>query len=140
VRFGPSDYKNSAEENLQAANLCREGSYVASHYLSGLAAECILRAYRWRIDPSWHGRHALPRLYKAARFDHLLSSAERLSFDLLVTRWSNEHRYFSSQQLTRFLNQIGATHNVRGDKLKDNARQMYNAAEAIVRTGVAKWQ
>ncbi len=35
-------------------------------YCGGLAVECILRAFRWRKDPSFEGRHDLEELFEAS--------------------------------------------------------------------------
>jgi hypothetical protein len=145
VEIGAAEYRLAAEEHLSGAVKCHlYGDYLTCHYLCGLAVECMLRAYRWTIDASWDGRHVLPRLYKESRFDALVSDKEAgrmaASFTVITSRWSNDHRFASPSKLEKFLNEIGATHNVRGDKLKRNSSEMYDAAEYIVGLGKNKWR
>ena len=60
MTFGASDYKIAAEEHVSAAReLYVRQRYVLAHYVAGLAVECMLRAYRGRIDPVFYGRHDL---------------------------------------------------------------------------------
>jgi hypothetical protein len=145
VEIGATEYRLAAEEHLSAAAQCHlSGDYLTCHYLSGLAVECMLRAYRWRIDGSWDGRHVLPKLYRESRFDALVSKTEysRMadSFSLITSRWSNGHRFTSPAKLARYLNEIGATHNIKGDKLKRHSSEIFEAAEYIVGLGVNKWK
>lgn len=145
MEIGSTEYRLAAEEHLSAAAQCHlSGDYLACHYLCGLAVECMLRAYRWKIDVSWDGRHVLPRLYKESRFDALVTERERSkmaeSFSIVASRWSNNHRFASPAKLAKFLNEIGATHNVKGDKLKEHRSDIYDAAEYIVGLGKIKWK
>jgi hypothetical protein len=145
VEIGAAEYRLAAEEHLSGAIQCHlSGDYLTCHYLCGLAVECMLRAYRWAIDSNWDGRHVLPRLYKESGFDELVSEkdAERMaaSFSTITSRWSNNHRYTSPSKLAKYLNEIGATRNVKGDKLKRNSGEMYDAAEYIVGLGKNRWR
>lgn len=62
------------------------------------------------------------------------------NFGTITIRWANDHRYASPAKLEKFLNDIGATKNVKGDKLKRNSTEMYDAAEYIVGLGINKWK
>ena len=83
------------------------------------------------------------KLYKEARFDALVkgrdSSEMADKFYSITSRWSNTHRFASRAKLVSYLNEIRATHNVRGDKLKANRSEMFSAAEFIVKIGLEKW-
>lgn len=145
VEIGAAEYRAAAEDHLRAAGVChRDGNYVTCHYLCGLCVECILRAYRWKVNGDWDGRHVLPKLYREAKFDELITSkqieemADR--FGTITSRWANNHRYTSQTKLQRHLNDIGATINVKGDKLKQNSQEMYDAAEFIFGIGKTKWK
>ena len=145
VEIGATEYTLASEEHLSAAIQCHlSGNYHTCHYLCGLAVECMLRAYRWRIDASWDGRHLLPKLYKESHFDALVSEKEHEkmseSFSVVASRWSNTHRFTSPAKLEKYLNEIGATLNVKGDKLKKNSSDMYDASEYIVGLGKNKWK
>lgn len=144
MEIGATEYRMAAEEHLAAAGHCHlNGNYLTCHYLCGLAVECILRAYRWRRDSAWDGRHVLPRLYKESGFDHFVASGQidvmATNMTVVTTRWSNSHRYASRAKLLRHLNDVEATVNVRGDKLKKNSAEMYDAAVYVVQLGMRKW-
>jgi hypothetical protein len=132
VEIGATEYREAASEHLGAAIHCHfQGSYLTCHYLCGLAVECILRAYRWKIDPLWDGRHILPILFKESQLDSHLSADEAetvsASFIIVSVRWSNSHRFTSPSKLAKYLNQIGATRNIRGDKLKANSMEIVSS-------------
>ena len=144
MEIGSAEYRLAAKETLDAALVAHDaGHFVVAHYLSGLSVECILRAYRWRIDGSWDGRHVLLRLAKSARFYEIVSERAQERFDdhfnEVVRRWSNDHRYASEDKLVKYLNSIEVTTNVKGSKPKENSRVMTEAAHYIVALGTAKW-
>ena len=145
MEIGAAEYRAAAEEHLAAAAQCHvAGLHLTAHCLSGLAVECILRAYRWRLDDSWDGRHVLVRLYKAAQYDRIVPRASveeaTAKFGVIVDRWSNDHRYASPAKLLRRLNALDALRNAKGDKLKRNSREMYDAAAFIVELGLERWK
>jgi HEPN domain-containing protein len=144
VETGAADYREAAVNNLEAAVSAHElGLYVVSHYLSGLAVECLLRAYRWRIDPKWDGRHNLARLLLESGLNQIVSAAAQDEFAKHFTevarRWRSEHRYSSNAKMIRFLNDLHATVNVKGDKLKENSRIMLSAANYLLGLSERKW-
>jgi hypothetical protein len=104
----------------------------------------MLRAYRWKVDSTWDGRHVLPRLYRESGFDGLVKGSELVkmteNFGVITSRWSNAHRYASPAKLEKYLNEIGATINLKGVKLKKNSDDMLEAAEFIVALGKNKWK
>ncbi|CAN5614683.1 hypothetical protein BH11ARM2_BH11ARM2_21910 [soil metagenome] len=143
--IGAAEYKEAAEEHLSAAYEChRSGNHLTCYYLCGLAVECILRAYRWRIDATWDGRHVPHRLYRSSEFDkgvgELALETLEERFGVIALRWANDHRYASAAKLLRHLNGLGVNTNVRGDKLERNSRQMYDAASFIVDLGIRRWR
>lgn len=103
----------------------------------------MLRPFRWSIDASWNGRHFLPQLLAESGLLSRVSTEADVRFAdhfaELSRRWSNAHRYTSEGKLLKHLNAIGATTNVKGDKLKENSRIMTEAANFIVGTGNTKW-
>ncbi|HLK13453.1 MAG TPA: hypothetical protein VKT78_01500 [Fimbriimonadaceae bacterium] len=145
VEIGAAEYRLAAEEHLSAAFKCHiGGDYLTCHYLCGLAVECILRAYRWKIDRSWSGRHVLPRLYAESKFDSLVKVPQEAEMAanlyVITSRWANHHRFTSPGKLLQHLNSVDATVGVKGDKLKRNSFEMYDAAVFIVRAGINKWK
>src|SRR5262245_18567646 len=68
MQFTGEEYYQAAIERMRQARELHGSreSYALAMYCSGLAVECILRAYRWRIEPSFEGRHDLDDLFKAS--------------------------------------------------------------------------
>jgi hypothetical protein len=145
MEIGAAEYRVAAEEHLRAAACCHiDGNYLSCHYLSGLSVECILRAYRWQINSLWSGRHNLVVLFREAEFDKFVPASliDEMSehFGLITSRWANDHRYASPKKLLRQLNNLHALKNVKGDKMKKNSQEMYDAAEFIFGIGKERWK
>lgn len=67
MSFDADVYLAAAKERIaEAAELYDSRRYVLCHYMSGLAVECLLRAYRFRKDPEFDSRHDLFALYHAS--------------------------------------------------------------------------
>ena len=61
------DYRWASLERIRAAEqLHGDAMYSSAIYFAGVAVECILRAYRVRIDPAFDSRHDLADLLKAS--------------------------------------------------------------------------
>src|SRR5437899_2189634 len=61
-------YRASLERMNQARRLYRDGAaYSLTMYCGGLAVESLLRAFRWKEDTSFEGRHDLSVLLTASR-------------------------------------------------------------------------
>jgi len=57
-------YRASLERIDDARALYNTERYGMSLYVSGLAAECMLRAFYWRQNPVFDARHDLLHLFK----------------------------------------------------------------------------
>jgi hypothetical protein len=125
-------------------------------YCGGLAVECILRAFRWRRDRSFEGRHDLEDLLKASALlrineDHMrqtgISDDDILHYALslraamneVLALWHNNLRFASEASLRAFLHRIGRLQGIKGNALKRNALDLLNAAQTVVDRGVALW-
>lgn len=138
-----SIYLAAAQEHRTLANeMHQAGRYVMSHYISGLAVECLLRAYRYRIDPVFDSRHNLQALYTASGLGDELSTEERGEFAIAMTevarRWSNTHRFRSEKALRNYLRRAGLGRT--GKFVKESSRCIVNATLTIVDKGVLKWR
>jgi hypothetical protein len=126
-------------------------------YCAGLAVECILRAYRWREDASFEGRHALLKLLKASGLltvNDQVMREKRLSDDEIMRRstellaavsdvatlWHNNLRFASEARLRTFLVSIKRHMGKKGDPCKANALDLVNAAQRIIDRGVLLWR
>lgn len=155
MKFNTEDYRAAAHERFNAAvQASSSGEYVIAHYLAGVAVECMLRAYRYRIDKEFDARHHLYDLAKASRFLDLIPEGGgelRGVFSELNLRWHNDHRYCSDKKLRAYLVGLGMAKldrykvsaspgsTVRGDLLKMNAVKMIELAKLILGLGETKW-
>ncbi|HEY3782157.1 MAG TPA: hypothetical protein VGL56_13825 [Fimbriimonadaceae bacterium] len=138
-----AEYKEASGEVLRAAeNAHQSGDYVASHYLCGLAVECMLRALRWRHNRAWEGRHYLKALAEEAKYFDLISNRYRprfvTQFNDLTRRWNNEHRFYPAEKLEAHLIKLNVG-SKSSDRLFVNSAEMVEFAHDLVGIGVAKW-
>ncbi len=135
-------YREAATDHVRLARELHDaGRYVMSHYLAGLAVECILRAYQYRVSPVFSGRHDLQTLYRDAKFDNGMTPEQKIDTVAALTdvtrRWSNSHRYRSEDALRLFLRRANIGHT--GKFVRESSRRITNAAAVIVETGVLRW-
>ena len=135
-------YKEAAREHVTVAEeMYLTGRYVLAHYLSGLAVECILRAYQYRISSVFSGRHDLRALYNDAQLGTIVPTEDetQVSMALLevTRRWSNSHRYRSEAALRLFL--LRANLGRTGKFVRESSRKIVNAVATIVKIGVLQW-
>ena len=135
-------YWEAAKEYRDLAlELHDTGRYVMSHYLAGLAVECILPAYRFRINPVFVGRHDLQALYRDAQFALIVSPDEEENVSSALTevvrRWSNSHRYRSERALRLCLRRSNLGRN--GKFVRESSRRIVDAAITLVDLGVLRW-
>jgi hypothetical protein len=145
LAFNAEQYRAASLEHLKlAGQLLDEERYLLSHYLSGLSVECMLRAYRFRIDQEFDGRHNLEILFRESGYEKNMPKAmrERVSVALNVVqlRWKNDYRFRCTEDLTRYLYQIKAHRGLIGDLLLESNKLLYEAANVIVEFGDKKWQ
>lgn len=69
MNFTGEEYFRAAIDRMRQAREIHDNGkgYALAMYCSGLAVECMLRAFRWQEDPSFEGRHDLRDLFKASR-------------------------------------------------------------------------
>ncbi|MGH7213356.1 MAG: hypothetical protein ACREIT_01045 [Tepidisphaeraceae bacterium] len=142
--FNAESYRASAVEAITAAQVLYNASaFGKSLYLSGLAVECMLRAYRMRINPMFSSRHDLVELQKESGITAALDEVDGKAFSdaLAVVRaaWRNAHRFASDAAISRFLKQVRLDRGIKGSFLKEIARRTYNAALRIVAIGERAW-
>ncbi len=146
MKFTAEAYRQAALEHVATARELYDADlprYALAHYVAGLAVECMLRAYRHRIDPEFDERHDLRALYKAARFDEIVPPAlqEQIGTarSIVDSQWQNNHRFCSEEYLRSFFKRGALDRGIRGDFLKERTRRIVNAAFEIVSTGNKQW-
>ena len=150
-------YKASTERMRQARALYRVGrSYALATYSAGLAVECLLRAFRWVKDKSFHGRHDLEDLLKSSDLLYIdeaysrgqgvsddeirqLARELRLAMSEVIALWHNNLRFACEDSLRAFLRRIERLQGIKGDALKKNAADLLNAAQRVIDRGVRLW-
>ena len=159
MEFPPEHYFQTATQRIrQAQHLYEEGaSFALAIYVGGLAVECLLRAYKGRRDPAFDERHDLVRLFKASGMldvdpdklrakhwtDEQIEShlaALRVSATIIFQMWSNTYRFASEERLRSHLKKSTGYRKIKGDYLKEQARQFLNAAQSFMNKGVVQWQ
>lgn len=158
MQFRGKEYFRAATERMrQARRLFSAGnSYSLTMYCGGLAVECILRAFRWKKDKSFEGRHDLQDLLKASALLHINekemrrnrvpeseiaehAQALRDAMNIVVLLWHNNLRFASEDSLKAFLNRINRLQGIKGNGLKKNTADLLNAAQTVVDRGVTLW-
>jgi hypothetical protein len=142
VQFPPEHYFEAARERLtDSAKLHAVGGYVASVYLSGVAVECMLLAYRTRDDPQFDARHDLPALMRASGIMEFIKVDERRDFAVhlgtIWTFWKNNLRYVEQ---SRFEKHLRTLYPNRGTELTVWAsKKVYESAHFVITRGVCRW-
>jgi hypothetical protein len=138
-------YRDAAVEHVTVAReLYDADRLLLANYVSGLAVECILRAYRLRIDPAFDARHDVLELYKLAQFADVVpeKDTESISAALgdVIALWGNDHRFLTTAVLRKRWTQRQLYRGIHGDFVKELVRRLVNAANRIVTIGVARWK
>jgi hypothetical protein len=157
--FPPDHYFQTATQRMrQAQYLYREGSsFALAIYVGGLAVECLLRAFRSRLDPTFDEKHDLLRLFAASgmlRIDRaklrdmnwsdaqidLHLQALRAAGNEVIRLWANNYRFASEDRLRAHLKKITRYRRIKGDYLKEQARGFLNSAQRFMEKGVVQWR
>ena len=146
MKFTAEAYRQAALEHVATGRELYDADpprYVLAHYVAGLAVECMLRAYRYRIDAEFDERHDIRTLYKAARFDEIVPPAlqEQIGTarSIIESQWQNNHRFCSEEYLRSFFKRLALDRGIRGDFLKERTRQIVDASFEIVSLGNKQW-
>ncbi len=133
--YNSYEYRQASHQKFKAAvDADGREHYAVSHYLSGVAIECMLRAYRWSIDPSWDAKHDLRELMKKsgvlARLPENKQGQVRDALVEIAVRWSISHRYAPDDRLEAYLKKTlgGGSPRI----LKDNSDYMLNRVEFVL--------
>lgn len=138
------DYRRGALERIGAARQLHDrGRFASAICLGGIAVECILRAYRCRVNPEFDARHDLHVLFTTSGFLDTVPDGQRRRLTAAVgdvwARWRNDYRYADDVAVLRDLRARRLTVGIRGDQLKENSRIVMESAHVIVGSGVGRW-
>jgi hypothetical protein len=157
--FPPDHYFQTAIQRMrQAQHLYQEGSsFALAIYVGGVAVECLLRAFKGRRDPTFDEKHHLLRLFAASgmlRVDRAKLRAKhwtdvqidghlrtlQVAVNEIFRLWANNYRFASEERLRSHLKQITGHQKIKGDYLKEQARQFLSSAQKFIDKGVVQWQ
>jgi hypothetical protein len=158
MEFPPDHYFQTATQRMrQARNLFEDGSsYALAIYVGGVAVECLLRAFKGRRDPTLDEKHNLLRLFRAsgmlrldreklralgwtdARIDEHMRALQ-VAVNEIYKLWANNYRFASEERLRSHLKKSTRFRKIKGDCLKELARQFLNSAQKFVDKGVMQW-
>lgn len=148
-RFWPENYLDASQERLgDAHRLHVDARYSAAIYLSGVAVESVLRAWRTRMDPEFDERHDLIALLKGSGIFEFIKEGERKVLSIALAevwkRWSNDYRFAGDARLRadyvkRDLLTPKECSSDDPQVLKAHSRSMLGHANEIVSLGVKRW-
>lgn len=154
--LAPDDYMRSCRERLEVARRLYEGTenwedpedrdscHLLSAYLSGVAVECMLRAFVGLRTNEFDSRHDLKELARDSGYVGMFprKNSEIYASELtdLWRRWKNSHRYYSKQKLLAEFRKSGIDPEIKGNRLKFNAKRCYEAAERLIGLGEERWK
>ncbi len=140
MRFPPEHYLEAARERIgDAAALHAQGRYVAATYLSGVAVECMVRAYKGRQDSEFEGRHDIRTLMKSSGILEFIREDEQKAFaahiGTICQFWQNNLRYAETSRFESWINPKGRAPMtaVRVSTL------VYESATYVVTRGERRW-
>jgi len=148
-KFNGRDYIEASKERILDAKKLLEKSenIIGAIYFSGVAVECIFRAYITLQSKEFDDKHDLSRLYETSMIGQKLDEREKkfftVKFKCINSFWRNNLRYCSGVQLKRAM-----AHELVKEKKK--FKNIYNylnykykllieASESIVNMGVEEW-
>ena len=157
-----NDYYQAAFKRIrQARDVYPQDSSLAfsmnhhplAYYHSGVAVECLLRAFITLRTKEFNGRHDLILLLDESALLNLEShpgldseSQEKLKRELggavqLVNRlWNNSLRYASEARIRAHLHEMGFDWGIKGEPLKENLCRLLEASGRIIERGVLLWE
>lgn len=142
MQFPPEHYFDASQERLtDAARLHSEGRFVASVYMSGVAVECMLRAYRTRDDPEFDSRHDLKSLMTASGIMDFIKDHERRQFaahlGTVWQLWRNSLRYAEQSRFDKSIRPLEPKR--KGSPAKWASSEVHESATYVITRGVLRW-
>jgi len=147
------DYRGASSERLDSSReLLGLANFTTSIYLSGLAAESMLRSFIVSKDGTIK-RHNLRALAEEANMSRRLNQQMRERVDAAIVElsslWRNLYRYSTAQDMDRMAKETNLRLDVGGvlvrytelgsDPQKVWAERVYNLASLVVQEGERVW-
>ncbi len=136
-------YKAAVARIQEAQHLQAHGYFVLAMYVSGLAVECMLRAFRLLDDSVFDERHDLLLLWKHTELAKIADEPVHDAMYSAITRvavlWRNDYRFSSTEAVKSYLKKMRKDRGIKGDFLKYNSQKLYQAAAEVILIGMKKW-
>ena len=127
----------------QALWLHDQEHYYLSHYHSGLAVECMLRAYMRRLMVQFRARHDLNLIATDGQFYDLVPDDEVAEWSSRIAavnlRWRSNERYMGETELWSYLDGLKHDQGMVGRQAEHESHLLLRRAFAIVMLGRMKW-
>lgn len=142
----PRDYYEAAWQRFEEAqHLAKTGRFGLALTLSGVAAECMLRAF---IPPErpFDARHDLVLLLRDSTIDAGAGEKARrelgAALQVLRSIWRTSYRYRTDARQNTLVKRLPAYRRLRGDgrPLVQSAADAIAAAAVVIRKGESAWQ
>ena len=142
------EYRRAADSRIEDATaLMERGRSALAHYAAGVAVECMMYAYLCRRGLPIEKHHDLLRnALRAGFFESLPRLGEarvraRAAVGEVRSRWLNNHRYRSNDQLLHWLSKEAKLdpHVDQRKKLLYSTRTIIEAALEVVTAGRLAW-
>jgi hypothetical protein len=146
-------YMEAATERIQSAQkLLFQDRIVLAIYVSGVAVECVFRAFHAQHSREFSKRHDLlqwsiksgleqrmnPEVVTAEQ--RKMARTYRTALNELSRLWLNSHRYRSERDLRRLYEEMGILNAKGGVPLMRIAEQAYGAAQQLYDFGIREWK
>jgi hypothetical protein len=140
MKFRPEHYLDASIEQINSATrLHKQRRYPAAIYLTGVAVECLLLAYRTRENPEFESRHDLISLLRESGMAGFVRMRDRKKLFIMMgdvwSRWKNNYRFASHSRLTSEFRRLKLDRGIRGEVLKTNSDILIRSAIEIINMG-----
>lgn len=144
-------YREASNEHLKKAqDLFDSGSYYLSHYLSGLAIECHLHAWRLHStkEKGFSSRHDLEQLANESKFFDIIPMKRSEEFSIIFTdinkRWRSDQRFDTEKQVLDYLTKVTRNTDITrssnsGSRWELFSNHLLGRAYQVIKQGEAKW-
>lgn len=145
MKWGFEDYRSVALERFgQAWQLKKLEHFGLAMYVSGIAAECMLRSFH-RLDAPFDEKHDIALLFRSCDTERLGEWATgrlRAPIQAIHLLWFNSFRFAHEQMLLRHLKKFQLDRGLpRGaNPLKVRCVELFDACAEVVTVGDQRWK
>lgn len=145
MKWGPEDYRAIALERIgEAWQLKTLDRYGLAMYVSGVAAECMLRAFH-HVDAPFDEKHDIVTLFRSCDAERLGEGATkrlRGPIQTIHLLWLNSFRFAHERMLLGHLKRFQLDRGLPRDAnpLKVRCIELFDACTEVVTVGEQRWK